>query len=125
MFLAARLHAQSGCLPAPRKFTPEQLNAWIAEDEADATRISVTLFLDASVLLAASGSARGASRDRSRALFIVQPIAGRPPVKFIRSGFLTLTVHRRLERTDKSGGRRQCLPLVNQGCLASSPRRTA
>jgi hypothetical protein len=34
LFLAARLRAQSNGLPTPRKFSPEQLNVWIAEDEA-------------------------------------------------------------------------------------------
>ena len=34
LFLMARLRAQGGQLPAPRKFTPEQMKAWIAEDEA-------------------------------------------------------------------------------------------
>jgi hypothetical protein len=38
LFLAARLRAQAGRLPAPRKFSREQLNAWIAEDEADMQR---------------------------------------------------------------------------------------
>lgn len=35
LFLAARLRAQPGQLPAPRTFSPEQLQAWIAEDESD------------------------------------------------------------------------------------------
>jgi hypothetical protein len=35
LFLAARLREQSGDLPPPRKFSREQLEAWIAEDEAD------------------------------------------------------------------------------------------
>ena len=35
MYLAARLRGQSGPLPAPRKFTREQVSGWIAEDEAD------------------------------------------------------------------------------------------
>ncbi len=38
LFLAARLREQAGQLPAPRKFSPEQLRAWIAEDEADMRR---------------------------------------------------------------------------------------
>jgi hypothetical protein len=38
IFLAARLRAQGGQLPAPRKFTPEQMKAWIAEDEGDMKR---------------------------------------------------------------------------------------
>jgi hypothetical protein len=35
LFLAARLRAQAGQLPAPRTFSTDQLKAWIAEDEAD------------------------------------------------------------------------------------------
>lgn len=35
LFVAARLRAQSGQLPAPRRFSPEQLKAWIDEDDAD------------------------------------------------------------------------------------------
>jgi hypothetical protein len=35
LFLAARLREQSGELPPLRKFSREQLEAWIAEDEAD------------------------------------------------------------------------------------------
>jgi hypothetical protein len=38
LFLAARLREQGGQLPAPRKFSREQLKAWIAEDEADMKR---------------------------------------------------------------------------------------
>jgi hypothetical protein len=34
LFLAARLQAQGQRLPAPRQFTLEQLQGWIAEDEA-------------------------------------------------------------------------------------------
>lgn len=34
LFLAARLRAQLGQLPPPRKFAPEQVQGWIAEDEA-------------------------------------------------------------------------------------------
>ncbi|GMU80861.1 MAG: hypothetical protein AMXMBFR47_07320 [Planctomycetota bacterium] len=34
LFLAARLRAQAGDLPRPRKFSTEQLREWIAEDEA-------------------------------------------------------------------------------------------
>ena len=40
LFLAARLREQGGQLPAPRKFSREQLNAWIAEDEADMQRVA-------------------------------------------------------------------------------------
>lgn len=38
LFLAARLRAESGRLPAPRKFSREQMDAWIAEDDADMLR---------------------------------------------------------------------------------------
>jgi len=33
LFLAARLRAGSTQLPAPREFSREQINAWIADDE--------------------------------------------------------------------------------------------
>ncbi len=39
LFLAARLRAQAGHLPAPRKFSRDQINAWIADDEADMGRL--------------------------------------------------------------------------------------
>jgi hypothetical protein len=35
LFLGARLRAQNANLPVPRKFTREQVAAWIAQDEAD------------------------------------------------------------------------------------------
>lgn len=38
LFLVARLREQAGDLPAPRKFSEEQLRAWITEDEADLER---------------------------------------------------------------------------------------
>lgn len=38
LFLAARLRAQGGPLPTPRKFPRDQVNAWIAEDEAELRR---------------------------------------------------------------------------------------
>jgi hypothetical protein len=38
LFLVARLREQSGDLPLPRRFSREQLEAWIAEDEADMQR---------------------------------------------------------------------------------------
>ena len=38
LFLATRLRAQGVKLPEPRKFSPEQVAAWIAEDEADMAR---------------------------------------------------------------------------------------
>jgi hypothetical protein len=39
LFLAARLRAQGGRLPPARKFTPEQIKAWIEEDEAEGRRL--------------------------------------------------------------------------------------
>lgn len=33
LFLAARLRAGSARLPAPREFSREQMDAWIADDE--------------------------------------------------------------------------------------------
>lgn len=33
LFLAARLRAEGAQLPSPRKFTREEMEAWIAEDE--------------------------------------------------------------------------------------------
>ena len=38
LFLAARLRARGDALPEPRLFTPEQLQAWMDEDEADLRR---------------------------------------------------------------------------------------
>ena len=38
LFLAARLRAQGAELPDPRKFTCEQIAAWVTEDEADLRR---------------------------------------------------------------------------------------
>jgi len=38
LFLAARLWADGAKLPPPRKFSREQMGAWIAEDEADMER---------------------------------------------------------------------------------------
>ncbi len=35
LFLAARLRASGARPPEPRKFSKEQMAAWIAEDEAD------------------------------------------------------------------------------------------
>jgi hypothetical protein len=35
LFLAARLRAEGSGLREPRKFTPERIAAWIAQDEAD------------------------------------------------------------------------------------------
>jgi hypothetical protein len=40
VFLAGRLRARAGELPPSRRFTPEEMNAWIAEDEADMQRLS-------------------------------------------------------------------------------------
>ena len=39
LFLAARLREGRGNLPEPRKFTKEEMDAWIAEDEADMRRL--------------------------------------------------------------------------------------
>ena len=38
MFLAARLRAQGSRPPEPRRFSAEQMAAWIAEDDADMGR---------------------------------------------------------------------------------------
>jgi len=38
LFLATRLRASGAEMPAPRKFTREEMAAWIAEDEADMRR---------------------------------------------------------------------------------------
>jgi hypothetical protein len=38
LYLAARLRAQVGQLPAPRRFSGAQLKTWIAEDEAEMQR---------------------------------------------------------------------------------------
>lgn len=38
LFLAARLRAEGGELPPPRRFTHEEMKAWIKEDEADMER---------------------------------------------------------------------------------------
>lgn len=35
LFLAARLRAEGGALPVARRFTREQVDGWIAEDEAE------------------------------------------------------------------------------------------
>jgi len=35
LFLAARLRAQTGPLPQPRRFNPEQIKAWISQDERE------------------------------------------------------------------------------------------
>lgn len=42
LFLAMRLRAERASLPHPRKFTQEQISAWIAEDEADMRRLNKT-----------------------------------------------------------------------------------
>jgi hypothetical protein len=39
LFLAARLWEQGQDLPAPRRFSNEQMSSWIAEDEGDMRRI--------------------------------------------------------------------------------------
>ena len=38
LFLATRLRADGRELPPPRRFTKEQMSAWIAEDDADLER---------------------------------------------------------------------------------------
>jgi len=38
LFLAARLRAQGTALPEPRKFSREQIEEWIADDEAQLKR---------------------------------------------------------------------------------------
>jgi hypothetical protein len=38
LFLAARLRATGARLPDPRQFSREQVETWIAEDEADLQR---------------------------------------------------------------------------------------
>jgi hypothetical protein len=38
LFLGARLRADGAQLPPPRKFSKEQMAAWIAEDSADMER---------------------------------------------------------------------------------------
>jgi hypothetical protein len=38
LFLAVRLRSQRAGLPEPRKFSSEQVSAWIAEDEAEMHR---------------------------------------------------------------------------------------
>jgi hypothetical protein len=38
LFLAARLRAQGARAPEPRKFAREQMDQWIARDEADMHR---------------------------------------------------------------------------------------
>jgi hypothetical protein len=39
LFLAERLRAQQALVPQPRRFGADQLDEWIAEDEADGKRI--------------------------------------------------------------------------------------
>jgi len=38
LFLATRLRAQGLKMPEPRKFSSDQMAAWVAEDEADMSR---------------------------------------------------------------------------------------
>lgn len=61
LFLATRLRESGVKLPPPRKFSREQIAAWIAEDEAEMQRLR--LFLDTSMVLAACGSTVGASHE--------------------------------------------------------------
>ena len=35
LFLAARLRTQGGRLPEPRQYSAEEIEGWIAEDDAD------------------------------------------------------------------------------------------
>ena len=42
LFLATRLRSAGGKLPEPRKFSREQMAAWIAEDEAEMRRFRET-----------------------------------------------------------------------------------
>ncbi len=39
LFLAARLRGERVGLPGPRKFAPEKIASWIAEDEAELQRL--------------------------------------------------------------------------------------
>jgi hypothetical protein len=41
LFLAVRLRAEGARLPEPRKFSPQQIQGWIAEDEADFQRFKL------------------------------------------------------------------------------------
>jgi len=38
LFLVARLRASGARIPEPRKFSRDQINEWIAEDEAELSR---------------------------------------------------------------------------------------
>ena len=38
LFLGARLRTERAGLPEPRQFTREQVQSWVAEDEADLVR---------------------------------------------------------------------------------------
>jgi hypothetical protein len=38
LFIAARLHGTGGALPPPREISKEQIESWIAEDEAGYAR---------------------------------------------------------------------------------------
>ena len=65
LFLATRLHAAGGALPPPRDIPTEQLEKWIADNEAGYRRCpDVRLFLDTSVLLARAAR-RKVRRGRS------------------------------------------------------------
>ncbi|TAK98394.1 MAG: hypothetical protein EPO07_12070 [Verrucomicrobia bacterium] len=39
LFLGARLRAERAGLPEPRQFSREQVQSWLAEDEADLKRL--------------------------------------------------------------------------------------
>jgi hypothetical protein len=38
LYVAARIRAEAGIPPTPRRFSREQVNDWIAEDEAEMQR---------------------------------------------------------------------------------------
>ena len=46
LFLAVRLRGERGAMPEPRKFTKDEMEAWIAEDEAEYVSIVCTLARD-------------------------------------------------------------------------------
>lgn len=39
LFLAIRLRGERGTMPQPRRFSKEEMDAWIAEDDADMRRL--------------------------------------------------------------------------------------
>jgi hypothetical protein len=42
VFLAARLRAQGDRMPEPRKYSRDEIQAWIAQDEADFQRFRLS-----------------------------------------------------------------------------------